>query len=146
MRRAAANVLLGSVLFLGSAVPSAADTSLGVQGSYADDTDFGVGARLVFGVGRTGAFSLIGSFDYFFPEGDATYWEVNGNLAYDLGDDVYIGAGANLARGSFGNADNADLGLNLLGGIHLGDNLYGEVRTELGGGDQSFIVTLGLLL
>lgn len=107
-------------------VPAAAQVTFGAQGSYGDDSDFGVGARVVFPIGEDldqpseSIFSqlrLTGSFDWFFPdcgdggtfdgtefEIDCTYWELNGNgiLPLNFGEsiDPYVGAGLNVAHGS----------------------------------------------
>jgi hypothetical protein len=134
----------------------------GAQLSWGDDVDLGVGARLEANVGSslssTGILSralFVGSFDYFFPGNDVTYWEANANLAVPVGTSSlrpYLGAGLNLAHTSVDvgtvSASNNDLGLNLLGGIHLGSGKlqpYAEARFEAGGGEQ-LILTAGIML
>ena len=137
---------------------------LGAQLSWADDTQFGVGARAVVDLARvTNGLEAIGSFDYFFPDqplgADINYWEINANLAYVFqgvpGLAPYLGGGLNFAHASVSvdalgipiGASNTELGLNLLGGARL--NLgpvtpFGELRIELGGGEQ-FVIAGGVL-
>jgi hypothetical protein len=81
-------VLALVVLGLGSnAVAAAGQVSAGVHGNWGGDTDIGVGARTIVGLGGVvRGFETFGSFDYFFPSddigADITYWEVNANLVY----------------------------------------------------------------
>jgi opacity protein-like surface antigen len=139
------------------------DIRLGVQGSWADETDFGLGARVDLELDRV--YSNLGatvSFDYFFPDDqqiaganvDTKYWEINGNMTYlvfgDLG--PYVGAGVNVAHGSVGvhlgeieaHEKETDVGANLLAGLRLDDRFFAEARFEIGGGEQ-FVATAGLL-
>lgn len=153
------------------ATPAAAQDnplSFGVQASLADDFDFGVGGRATLGTDNIVEDSRIAaSFDLFFPDDgegvDITYWEINVNghymlpVAPDAPVDFYAGAGLNFASISvdsdndtgFGGAggDDTDIGLNLLGGIDwaITEQLdgYGEIRIELGGGEQ-LVFTVGL--
>lgn len=141
--------------------------SFGVQASLADDVDFGVGARATLGTDNIVQDSRVAaSFDLFFPDDgggvDVSYWEINLNghymlpVAPDAPVDFYAGAGLNFASISvdaedtgFGDPsyDDTDLGLNLLGGIDwaITEQLdgYGEIRIELGGGEQ-IVFTVGL--
>ena len=140
---------------------------LGLQASYADDAEFGVGARALWRLPVEAPLDLIGSFDYFFPpetEGavtvEAGYWEANGNLAYRLGRRrfrPYLGAGLNVARSrarltflgrETGAASDTALGANVLAGLRRvrasGFDLFVEARFEIKGGEQ-FVATVGLL-
>lgn len=125
----------------------ASSGNVALQGDWGDDTDFGVGARVFFDVGRQhDGWGGIASFDYFFPDGDLHYWEVNGNLTYALGGNLkpYVGGGLNLAHYSDGGSD-TKLGLNLLAGVRLSNRVFAEGRVEVEGGKQA-VLTVGLLL
>ncbi len=147
---------------------------LGPQVSWDDDTDLALGGRIEFGLGSLnrseGAVSRmfgIVSFDYFFPdcdeglsfiEVDCSYWEANIGVGVPLvveGIDPYVGGGFNVAHTSFEfpepspalDADDTEVGLNLLGGIRfrLGAlSSFAEARFELSGGEQ-FVLTFGAL-
>jgi len=149
-----------------NAVAATSQVSAGVQGNWASDTDIGVGARAILGLGGiVKGFETFGSFDYFFPSDDSgadiAYWETNANLVYRVnagGNSTtpYIGTGLNFAYtkvstnalgGEISGSDTQG-GLNLLGGIifEVGRlNPFLEARFELGGGEQ-FVVTVGLRL
>ena len=142
-----------SVLALTGPPAAAAERPVrfGVQGSWSDDADFGLGVRAQIGLadfyeGLRG----VASFDYFLPDdegfGDVSYWEINTNLTYTLKGDLapYVGGGFNIARASVSVVDETDVGLNVLGGLRLSDRLFGEAKFELGGGDM-FVVTVGIL-
>ncbi|MBI1967297.1 MAG: hypothetical protein HYS40_04855 [Gemmatimonadetes bacterium] len=136
-----------------------AQARFGVQANFGTDTDFGIGGRAIFGLQSLfPATPLDGhvTFDWFFPEGDATYWELNGNVAYrfpvqrNLG--PYVGGGLNIAHISVdlplgGTVSDTDAGLNVLGGISFGARgraaPFVELRGELGGGEQ-LVITGGL--
>lgn len=144
-------LLLLSVLTGPAANAQERPIRLGLQGSWSDDADFGVGVRAQVGLadfheGLRG----VASFDYFFPDdeglGDVSYWEINANLTYTLKGALapYVGTGLNLARASVSVVDETDLGLNVLGGLRLSDRLFAEAKVELGGGDM-LVVTAGLL-
>jgi len=131
-------------------VPSAhaASGNFAIQGDWGDDDDFGVGARVLFDVGRRhDGWGGLASFDFFFPGEGLTYWELNGNLTYALGGDLqpYVGGGLNLAHVSANGGSDTSLGLNLLGGIRVSRRVFGEGRVELGGGKQ-LVLTVGVLL
>lgn len=136
---------------------------LGVQGSFGENSDFGVGARAIFDLsGHRAGLTGIASFDYFFvgDDGlgsllglDVNYWEANGNIVYAFSRSgsvqPYIGAGLNLAHASLstdiGGVSTSDIGVNALGGINFGKSgrLFAEARLELGGGEQ-FVATVGV--
>lgn len=133
--------------------------NLGIQASYAEDADFGIGVRYENDLnkvisGMSPKLHFILAFDYFFP-GDPvdTYYEGNVNLTYQLGDmrrsiGPYLGGGLNIAHVEAGGFDNTDLGLNILGGIRFRSASrtvpFVEVRFEAGGGEQ-FVITGGIL-
>jgi len=160
-------VLLLVVLGTGTnAVASAGQISPGVQGNWGSDSDVGIGARAIFGLGGiVKGFETFGSFDYFFPSDDSganiTYWEANANLVYQVNagghsTTPYVGAGLNIAYtkvstnalGGEVSGNETHGGINLLGGIifEVGRlNPFLEARFELGGGEQ-FVATVGLRL
>lgn len=132
----------------------------GAQINFADDADLGIGARIKADTPRliSGApLSIIGSFDFYFPGNNVTYFELNGNVAYNFtiaGSPLrpYAGGGLNIARASVdvpggGSVSNTDIGLNLLGGITFRPmgrvQPFVELKFEAGGGEQ-VIVTGGL--
>lgn len=137
--------------------------AFGVQGSWGDDTDLGIGARLELGLpnlltseGPLSNTFLIGSFDWFFPDfcdqfDDCSYFELNGNLAVPITAntiDPYAGAGLNIARMAVLGESDTEVGLNLLGGLRFslgGASAFGEGRFVLGGSEQ-FVLTLGVLV
>ena len=160
--------LLGAAAAVAISASAVQAKQFGIQGSWGDDSDFGIGARIEYGLPNlltnSGPFSrtfLIGSFDYFFPDCpddvDCTYWEINSNLAIPLvasGIDPYVGAGLNIAHvsaeleGSDLGGSDTEVGLNLLGGLRFplgGVSAFAEGRIELGGGEQ-FVLTFGALL
>lgn len=124
------------------------------QVSLADDMDFGLGGRALVNLSDMEGFEIAGSFDYFFPDGDVDYWELNGNLHYNIKvseSEVffpYLGAGLNYANISSGTVSDSDVGLNLVGGskFQVAERFipYAELRIEAGGGEQ-IVVTGGLL-
>lgn len=142
-----------------------AQISLGGQLSVADDADFGIGARATFGLPTPTPLEIIATADYFFPDGgpgvDVSYWEINANLVYLFKIPAsivapYAGGGLNFAHASFStdlsefgfelpgeistiDGSESDVGVNLLGGakLNLGSlTPFGELRFELGGGEQ----------
>jgi hypothetical protein len=144
-------------------VPGAAQAqfSLGVQGNWADDFDFGVGARAAYSLQQINQPVVIfGTFDWFFPSqpavGDFNYYEFNLNAAYiasirmDL--DTWVGLGLNVAFTELKNtalpdASESRAGLNLLAGAKYkfgkAFGVFGEARFEVEGGEQ-FVLTGGL--
>jgi opacity protein-like surface antigen len=155
----------GAAMALAISAGSAQAQAFGVQANYANDFDFGIGARLEYGLpnlitssGKLANTFLIGSVDFFFPDcggGDCSYMEGNLNLAVPVGASSlrpYAGAGLNYARISvdtgFGDASSSEIGVNVLGGLRFnlgGMSTFGEARYELGGGEQ-FVLTFGVLL
>jgi hypothetical protein len=153
--------VLTAGLMIGTADAEA--QAFGVQGSWGDETDFGIGARLELGLPDVFTTEpplsntfLIGSFDYFFPEfcdgfDDCSYWELNANLAVPItatSIDPYAGLGLNIGRASFADESDSEVGLNLLGGLRFalgGLSAFGEGRFVLGGSEQ-FVLSLGVLV
>ena len=154
---------------LATVAPSAANAQLGfgVQGSFAsDDVGMGVGGFLTFGLGslttNTGISAKVG-FDYFFPDHDLKYWEINGDALYSIGNmqgsiRPYVGAGVTYGNASAGGAagdacsaanvdcSSSDIGLNLLGGINIGSSKlapFVQAKFEAGGGEL-FIISGGI--
>lgn len=163
-----ATVLLCALLAL--AVPASAQFTPGAQLSYADDFDFGVGLRAMFGTGEVIPDTRIAtSFDLFFPDDggnlvDLSFWEINinGHYFFPIENDairVYAGPGLhiyNLSADSefftvdgvtLRSVDDDGLGLNLLGGIEFPTQSavtpFAELKIELGGAEQ-FILAGGI--
>jgi hypothetical protein len=142
--------------------------------NWSSDVNVGIGGRGVFPL--ESAFpgtplDGIVSFDYFFPSAppgsgsSASYWEINGNVAYrfhmERGSSLgpYAGGGLNIAHASATvaapppgtgtiSSSATKAGLNLLGGTTFkltGSNLtpFAEARGEIGGG-KTFILTAGI--
>ena len=136
----------------------------GLQADWGSDTDFGLGARAVFGLRslfpKTPLDAHV-SFDYFFPSStggvDVTYWEINGNVGYRIPKvrgnlAPYVGGGLNVAHASASiggtSASDTKVGLNLLGGTTFGRAAskmkpFVEGRVTLSGGEQ-FVLTGGV--
>src|SRR5690606_34189644 len=134
------------------------------------EMDFGVGVRAGMALPFTGL-SAVASFDYYFPDLDNfTYFELNGNVLYDIplvgvtGFAPYVGGGLNIARSKFewegvsvpgiveipgGSESNTELGLNIVGGANF--NLavirpFAELRYQIHGGDfeNQFVIAAGV--
>ncbi|HEU5261392.1 MAG TPA: hypothetical protein VFU41_08225 [Gemmatimonadales bacterium] len=147
-----------------AAAPAPAQrASFGAELAYGTDTDFGLGARVVFGLRslfpRTPLDAHVG-FLYFFPDAptgvDVTYWEINGNIAYRIPNvrgslAPYLGGGLNIAHASASSgglsASDTKLGLNLLGGTTFkvkGTVIpFVEARGIISGGEQ-FVISGGM--
>lgn len=165
MRKLLFALCLSTLVCLPSTLPAQVD--IGAQGSWGDDSDFGVGARLTIGIPSAAVpIAVIGSFDWFFPSQptgiDLTYWEANGNVVFmfpiqDPRFRPYGGLGLNVARieskvdpavGTPGltSFEETNLGLNLLVGALLDVGKlkpYGEARFQIEGGKQ-FVLTAGI--
>jgi len=169
MRQLIGSVLLLAAIGLGpadvaaqrraAARPAAAKQrpSFGLQLNWGSDTDVGLGGRVVFGLKaiapRTPIDGIV-SFDYYFPSApagtDATFWEINANLAYRFKVPArsalrpYAGGGLNIghASASAGGASASDTkpGLNLLGGttfkVKGSVTPFAEFRGVIGDFDQ----------
>jgi hypothetical protein len=155
MRRALCVLVVAVVTVFVASVAFANDERLefGVQASFADnDLDFGIGGRVSAPLDAVGdGFSLLGTFDLFFPDGPASYWEANGNLVYTFRLrrsrlHPYVGAGLNLGHWSSGGASDSDMGLNVLGGINIPARRlrpFVEARVELRD-NGPFLISAGL--
>lgn len=140
-------------------------TQFAAELDWSSDYDFGLGARVVFGLEslfpKTPLDGIV-SFDYFFPSApagvSAHYWEINGNVAYRFTVPrtsslaPYAGGGLNIAHASASSggvsASDTKAGLNLLGGTTFrlkGSTLtpFVEGRGEIGGG-KTFVLTGGV--
>ena len=157
-----------ALVLLVTAPPRAdAQVGYGAQLNFADDFDFGVGGHLLFGTEQVlEGTRLSASFDYYFPDDDSdlvdvNFWEinVNGHWFVPLENSpvrLYVGPGLHIARVSVdvendtvfgGEADDTELGLNVLGGIEIPVEAavtpFAELKIELGGAEQ-FVLTAGL--
>ena len=161
-----------TALFSGSAL--AADEKpafFGVQGSWNQDADFGVGARIGVSLDKfVENVEVVGSFDYFFPQEDdelagldvdLEYMEFNVNALYKIelsGSSAkpYLGGGLNIARvkggvgmdlGEYGTFDfsatDTATGVNVVAGVLIKDRFFVEARNSFGGG-ETFVVTAGV--
>lgn len=132
------------------ASPAAAQVKFGTVLNWGDDADFGLGAKLNFGIGSiTDRSDIEGqiAFDYFFPD-SFDYWTITGNGIYSLKPSgsvaPHLGAGLGLARASYSvgtfNGSDTSLFLNLLGGLRfkpIGNvTPFTEARIQLGDGSQ----------
>lgn len=142
-------------LCAGATTSLSAQVRFGPQVSFADDADFGIGARLEYGLDKLfpkAPLLSAASFDYFFPGNNVTYWEINYNVSYLFKVDAltpYAGGGLHFAHASVdGGGSNSEMGLNLLGGLRFKTasklTPFVEARIELGGGEQ-FVLTGGLV-
>lgn len=160
MRVSTLTVAVAGLLMLLPAT-AAAQVRLGPQLSFGDDTDIGIGARVVVNAGASQRWDFIGTFDVFFPDdgpnNDVSYWEANGNLAYNFGVEgapsllPYAGAGLNISHVSIdnasGNFDDTDLGINLFAGTQFQSQSvtpFAELRVVVEGADQ-LVLTGGIL-
>jgi hypothetical protein len=131
-----------------------AQVRFGAQGSWGDESDLGIGARLEYGLEKlfpNAPVRSAASFDYFFPGSDLTYWEINYNVFYQFNTEglaPYAGGGLVLGYASFGGSSDTDMGLNLGGGLKFktAGKLapFVEGRIELGAAEQ-LVITGGLL-
>ena len=137
----------------------------GFQLSYAEDTDFGIGARAEMSLRSVHpALRVVGSFDYFFPDNaglddvSVTYYEVNANLVYGFTLEnnpnlaPYVGGGLGWTRASvsfFGeSASGTKIGTNVLVGSFFGTGkprFFAEIRFESRGGGEQAILAGGLV-
>jgi hypothetical protein len=109
-----------------------AQFSLGAQGNWGDDTDWGVGGRATYDLSPRGVpLAIYATYDYFWPRSTALlqrdYWEVNINAAFvqPVGGpraQSYFALGLNIADFSTRDpisgesASTTKYGLNLIGG------------------------------
>ena len=87
MRSSRLLAAFAAALFL---LPATAEAQIhiGPQLSWGGDTDLGVGGRVLLNVESLDHWDFIGTFDVFFIDDsqnvDRSYWEANGNLAYNF--------------------------------------------------------------
>ena len=152
-------LVMAAVLLCLVGVESAAAQGFrwGPELSLATDSDLGLGARVEFDLNGP-PLTIIGSFDYYFPDGSRDYFEFNGNLVYNFNIPSaptitpYAGGGLNIGHKSWDANDgedrsDTDPGLNILGGARFDVGsviLFGEMKFTIEGGDQ-FVVTGGVL-
>lgn len=149
--------LAGSI-FLLAPTQAEAQLQLGPTVAFHDDADFGVGAMVGLGIPALGeGVNFLGDFTYFFPDVDnLDYWEINGNITYDIpveGAAVapFLLGGLNIAQASVdvvgvGDASDTEMGLNLGGGMRFDAGSLEPIvgaRVELSGG-EGFVVFASL--
>jgi hypothetical protein len=149
----------GILLLAGVGTAQAQGVRFAPELSLGEDSDFGIGARARFDMSstfRSPGFFIVGSFDYFFPGNNFNYWELNGNLGWQIPGvrgnvQPYIHGGLNYGHASVdnctGNCGDSDVGINLGGGMNLNTRTrimpFLEAKFTLGGGDQ-FVLTGGV--
>jgi opacity protein-like surface antigen len=137
----------------------------GAQANWGSDTDFGVGARVNYGLEKiikNVPLTAMASFDWFFPGNNLTFWEINWDVAYNFRLPQptiapYAGAGLGFAYAKVGggctnipglDCSNTSVGLNLVGGARfkMRGKLtpYVEARADLHSGSQ-LVLTGGVL-
>ena len=149
-----------ALVALSAATPVRAQGRFGAQLNFAEDADFGLGARVGFALGgelkRKGIEGLV-TFDYFFPKA-YDYWTVTADGLYHFTPanssvNPYVGGGVSLGHGSVGGVSpglsrgGSDVGLNLMAGLRFKaqERLlpFAEARYELKNGGQ-FILSAGV--
>lgn len=156
-------VMIAAALMFMAPATAVGQVNIGPQLSWGGDTDIGIGGRVLLGLEDLPRWDFIGTFDVFFPDDgpddDITYWEVNGNLAYNfIIEDAesifpYVGAGLNIGRVSRdfpgGDDSDTDLGLNLFGGTQFDAASvipFAEIRLVIeGAADDQVVLTGGVL-
>jgi opacity protein-like surface antigen len=140
--------------------------SAGVQAEWGSETDFGVGARGIVGLGvLVNGLETVVSFDYFFPSdrfgAERTYWEAGANLVLQINPGAhlttpYVGAGIHVSYFEVSETvldvevagDETRGGLNLLGGLIFDVGRarpFFEGRFTINGQDQ-FVACAGVRL
>lgn len=147
------SALLGGLLVC---LPAGASGQVlfGAEALFGTETDFGIGGRIHYDLGTTAPLEFQGAFDLFFPDGPADYWEINGNLWYNLPTSSgstalpYLGGGLNIGHVSANGFDDTELGVNLGGGVKFGFTNtipFLEARVTLGGIDEQLVIGGGVL-
>ena len=141
---------------------SRAQLSVGAQGNWGSEFDWGVGGRVTLDLSpKRIPIAFFGTYDYFWPSSplgiNREYWELNFNAVYAQGvygpqAQTYVGIGLNVAHPK-GTAiatgeteEDTNYGLNILGGTKykLGRMApYFEIRYTIEG-SQQLILTLGV--
>ena len=119
-------VFLAALALAAAATPRQAEGQalFGAEALFGSDTDFGLGGRVVLDLGTTAPLEFQGGFDLFFPDGPAEYWEINGNVWYQIATrssdtQPYVGGGLNIGHIDPGGSrfSDTELGINLGGGL-----------------------------
>lgn len=141
-------------VLLGLAAASPAQGQLfGAEALFGSDTDLGIGARVQLPIDANVPLEFQGSFDLFFPDGPADYWEINGNIWYIVETSgatnvvPYLGGGLNVGHLSTPGFDDTELGVNLGGGARFeftNTTPFVEARFVIGGVEQ-FVIGGGFL-
>ena len=157
MRKAIGAVGLALVA-LSVASPAGAQGRFGAQLNFAEDADFGLGARVGFPLGgelkRKGIEGLV-TFDYFFPKA-YNYWTVSADGLYHFTPasssvKPYVGGGISFGHVSYktptpGFGNDSDFGLNIMGGLRFKAQErflpFVEARYEIKDGGQ-FVLAAG---
>jgi hypothetical protein len=145
-------VSLVSFLLISQAPESQAQVNIGAHLSIAEDTDFGVGPRVLVDVNPN--VSILGTFDWYFLDedefGDLNYYEIAGTALYRFpGAQVHPHAGGGLVVGHLSNGgSDSDTGFHLLGGATIGAESarvlpFIDLRIALSGPEQ-FVVSGGV--
>lgn len=153
-------VMTAAALVLAVPATAVGQVSFGPQLSFGDDTDLGIGGRVVANVESLQHWDFVGTFDVWFPDDrgttDVSAWEANGNLAYnfvveDSSLNPYAGAGLSIFHFSIEDDgfddDDTQLGLNFFGGLKFpGQSMtpFVEIRGVLEGAEQ-VVITGGIL-
>jgi hypothetical protein len=125
--RAVLAVAALSALALSGARKLEAQTMFGAEAMVGTDTEFGLGGRVHFDLAPSVPnLEIMGSFDYFFPDGP-----------------TYVGGGLNIGHiDRTATEDDTDVGINLGGGVRfLFENTipFLEARVTIGGVEQLVI-------
>jgi opacity protein-like surface antigen len=173
---AAALTLAASVLVVsaGAVQPLGAQAVFGPQLAWGNDSDFGIGARVEFGLGdlvgldeapfsdifamTTATYFFTDCGGGFFPGGtgvDCSFFEIAAGAAvpFDVDEDFTPYAGAGIHLGRFGASTSGEsssqtkLGLGLVGGVKFplgGTAAFAEGKINLGTYDQ-LVIQFGVL-
>lgn len=152
--------MIALTLFLVAGVATAsAQVRFGGHVSLAEDTDFGIGPRAVFGLNQQNLqnISILGTFDWFFIDeddfgDDASYFEVAGSALYNFDGgqfQPYLGGGLVIGRFSNDADSNVETGLQVTGGTTFGGETgrftpFVDARFALSGPEQ-FVISGGVL-
>ena len=140
-------------LFALEANEAHAQTVFGAEAMFGSETDLGIGARLQLPLGPEIPLDFQGGFNLFFPDGPSDYFEINGNLWYDIPTsgttnvEPYVGGGLNIGHHSVSGFSDTDVGLNLGGGarfVFANTTPFIEARFVVGGSEQ-FVIGGGVL-
>ena len=126
----------------------------GFQVSYGDDSNFGVGGRVRYGMQSlfpNAPLSSIASAEIYFPGNSVTWLDFNYNVVYNFRPagapklTPYAGGGLNFVHVSGGGTSASRLGLNVLGGTEFRSTgrvtPFAEIRLSMG--DASQLVLTG---